>query len=503
MSKTQTEIDNIVDSTLAPLAGVKLEWPGGKLRGECTVPVQRYYVPAITGQAAPYMANDRADGWGVAPPASLLPFFDIQRFEAGRAYPKGTIMMWDSPHIAVLAENYDGGTYGTFWEQNADPEGSPFGRHVRGINISHHANYVAIPKVSVPAPAPTPTPQPVQAAPAAGYHLVVEVAGYLTSNGAANHIDPHGTVPAGDYVVFNEAHGMVNISRVSGQPGWWINPSDNVVPTPAPAPVVAPPAQEVTVVPAPAIEQAPAAPPVTYSKLDAPMDLVLNKDSQEIAIANEAGVNPLANGTPFRAYGKAQRNDGDKTCYFLTEADFGQADITGAPARDVGINTADLSPAPKVSDLPQDTTPDNGEVIPVTVIPSPAKPWQSTYKKYLSPVDYVAIATVLVPDLDNPDAPKQYIIKEQIKAIVGEFTGPDGKTKYYRTIASVAGNNWRGIPQTAMERKDEIEKDNFVDKALHEATHIRQELGKFTRHERTVIRAAKIDNFVTKIFKRR
>ena len=47
------------------------------------------------------------------------------------------------------------------------------------------------------------------------------------------------------------------------------------------------------------------------------------------------------------AYGKAQRTDGDRPAYFMTEADFGEADKTGVPANNRGINTVDLSMAAK------------------------------------------------------------------------------------------------------------------------------------------------------------
>ena len=89
-----------------------------------------------------------------------------------------------------------------------------------------------------PAPAPTPTPAP---APVGGngtsYNVVKAIPGYVTAANAAARTGSNSTVPAGTYFVYNQSAGMVNISRVQGVPGWWINPADNtgsVQPTPAP-----------------------------------------------------------------------------------------------------------------------------------------------------------------------------------------------------------------------------------------------------------------------------
>lgn len=101
-------------------------------------------------------------------------------------------------------------------------------------------------------PAPTPPPAPAPPAPAAvpykppqgaytvpsgeKYLLVVSVPGFLSSSQAAKHSGASSPVPAGNYAVFNKYNGMINISRVAGQPGWWINPGDNVAPPPEPTP---------------------------------------------------------------------------------------------------------------------------------------------------------------------------------------------------------------------------------------------------------------------------
>lgn len=84
-------------------------------------------------------------------------------------------------------------------------------------------------------PAPQP-PTPAPAPPAAGsYTLARAVPGYVSAADAASRKNSNSTAPAGTYAVFNQASGMINVTRVAGQPGWWINPGDNT-PQPSPAP---------------------------------------------------------------------------------------------------------------------------------------------------------------------------------------------------------------------------------------------------------------------------
>ena len=80
------------------------------------------------------------------------------------------------------------------------------------------------------------------------YAVLKPVPGYMTSNEAANHLDATVEVAPGNYFVFNEAHGMVNVTKKIGAPGAWINPADNKMvaavheaPKPAPKAVVGPP----------------------------------------------------------------------------------------------------------------------------------------------------------------------------------------------------------------------------------------------------------------------
>lgn len=100
--------------------------------------------------------------------------------------------------------------------------------------------------------APTPPPaMPTASAPVSApsadnmYNVVKEIPGYISSGFAAAHKSSNSNVPVGTYYIFNTFSGMINVTRILGLPGWWINPVDNSI-TPPPAPpepeVVAPPA---------------------------------------------------------------------------------------------------------------------------------------------------------------------------------------------------------------------------------------------------------------------
>lgn len=93
--------------------------------------------------------------------------------------------------------------------------------------------------VPVSAPVPATPYQPPQGAsnlPSGKHYLLqVPVEGYVTATKAGNHDSPVTTLPPGSYFVFKEYHGrpdLINITRVDGQPGNWINTADNVIPEP-------------------------------------------------------------------------------------------------------------------------------------------------------------------------------------------------------------------------------------------------------------------------------
>ena len=65
---------------------------------------------------------------------------------------------------------------------------------------------------------------------AKSYKLVATVNGYINAGDAKNKKNAKTKVKAGNYIVFSEANGMINVATKSGVPGSWINPSDNKAP---------------------------------------------------------------------------------------------------------------------------------------------------------------------------------------------------------------------------------------------------------------------------------
>jgi GH25 family lysozyme M1 (1,4-beta-N-acetylmuramidase) len=99
------------------------------------------------------------------------------------------------------------------------------------------AKFVMAGDAPAPSPAPTPTPTPPAGGNGTSYTLGKNVPGYTNAADAAARKNSNSTAPAGTYFIYNQAAGMINVSRSQGVPGWWINPGDNVAPsTPAPAP---------------------------------------------------------------------------------------------------------------------------------------------------------------------------------------------------------------------------------------------------------------------------
>src|SRR5882757_8354698 len=113
----QTDIDNVINSITNEFTGRSISYHGS-YPNECSVPVA-YYVDRLRGTSpVPSMANNRADGWGVAFPQALAPHFTHERFQVGKQYPRGTILMWNSPHIAIVLHS-DGSNNVQVFEQNA------------------------------------------------------------------------------------------------------------------------------------------------------------------------------------------------------------------------------------------------------------------------------------------------------------------------------------------------------------------------------------------------
>ena len=221
-------------------------------------------------------------------------------------------------------------------------------------------------------------------------------------------------------------------------------------PTPPPAPVVE------------AVKPA----NITYTKLDNPIDLITNKQPTHwwglgyTDYTNVVSQAELPINTPFTAYGKATRTDLDHPVYYMTEADFSQADVTGVPANNNGINTVDLSPAPVATPEPPV---DIAVAVPVTttetptiasaspplspIVPvAPEKPvWQTTITNV---ADYRAIQDYEVDDLAT-DTPVSTLLTGQIVHAVVRFTKNDSldrPVEYVMTQKSVDSGKFNGIP---------------------------------------------------------
>lgn len=81
------------------------------------------------------------------------------------------------------------------------------------------------PAPATPAPGPAPTPQPAPAP--TTYAVTGSMPGYTTAADALARQNSNSSVPVGTYSIFNKVDGMLNISRIAGEPGWWINPLQN------------------------------------------------------------------------------------------------------------------------------------------------------------------------------------------------------------------------------------------------------------------------------------
>lgn len=90
-----------------------------------------------------------------------------------------------------------------------------------GFNVADADLYTPPPPPS-PAAISAPTVIPAHRE----YKVDREIDGYLTATMAINHDRSSNKVPAGDYLVFNEAYGMVNVTKNPNKPGSWINPAD-------------------------------------------------------------------------------------------------------------------------------------------------------------------------------------------------------------------------------------------------------------------------------------
>lgn len=160
------------------------------------------------------------------------------------------------------------------------------------------------------------------------------------------------------------------------------------------------------------------------STLTEPMNLVTNKEATLYDYETGVAQSTLAANTPFRADHKAVNGD---NVYFIDSSDAGT----------VGVKTIDLSPS---TSSPEPTPTETPTTPPVS--------WQKSFTAGLGSVKYIANTPATVYDLAEVHNPVT-LTKGTIKEIAGQFAGPDGR-KYYRTQASVATDNWLGIPVAGM-----------------------------------------------------
>lgn len=107
-------------------------------------------------------------------------------------------------------------------------------------------------------PAATTAPATTTATASELYNLGVSVNSYTNAWDAKDSTNPVGKYAAGTYYVFKNYGGMLNLTRTKGEPGAWINPAENIVPSPAPS---TKPAATTTPVTKPAATTAPATKP--------------------------------------------------------------------------------------------------------------------------------------------------------------------------------------------------------------------------------------------------
>ncbi len=59
------------------------------------------------------------------------------------------------------------------------------------------------------------------------YAVNKTVNGYVTAADAKQRKNKKATVQPGHYAIFNKSNGMINVTKLKGKPGSWINPNDN------------------------------------------------------------------------------------------------------------------------------------------------------------------------------------------------------------------------------------------------------------------------------------
>lgn len=166
--------------------------------------------------------------------------------------------------------------------------------------------------------------------------------------------------------------GSIDLGRIRAEADKWASggylpaqpaPTPKPVPSPVPAP-------------APTVQ-------ITYSKLPAPVNYTINKDTNlwNFASATWGGitaVKPFKKGDQFIVYGIAD-NVTLKAKYYMTAYSFGQADTTGSPKATNGVNMVDLdivtTPAqPVPTPPPIQVDPPTPPVVEPPIVVPPVEP---------------------------------------------------------------------------------------------------------------------------------
>lgn len=228
MAYSQLDISNILDEMVRQYRGQVITY-FGSFPGESIVPVA-YYVDKLRGTSPiPSLVNNRADDWGTNFPSTLAPLFTHEAYQTDKKYPKGTILTWDTPHIAIVIYS-DGTNTIKVFEQNANPDGS--GCHIKDRIVNGNrqtCSYALVPIVSVVPPHLLPKGAIRLPMKNKKYYVCKSIFGFSAYSNAVQHKDATGAVAQGNYYIFRETSGMLNLTKLKGYAGYWINPEDNVL----------------------------------------------------------------------------------------------------------------------------------------------------------------------------------------------------------------------------------------------------------------------------------
>jgi hypothetical protein len=401
----QTDWNNVVNGIVNQYTGHQVAYHGTYL-GQCTVPVA-YYVESLIGSRAPSMFGDRADGWGVDFPAVFSPFFTHEAYQPGKAYPKGTILMWNSPHIAIVLGS-DGGNTVEVFEQNADPDGAPCKSISRMVNNQYHVcTYALVPVIEIPSPAPVlPPPPPYTVEQIDPKQVKTNKSptykwGMNYDNLSAMENNPVSTVSEGTImtvvaIVHHNTGGQYYKTSLADPDGFNIVDCDNYTPDPPP------PAPE----PAPYVPPTAALPVPTTEQKYLVVKTILYFRAATKAASHQDAVGTVKPGS-----------------YYIFKTDpSGMQNITktkGAPG--FWIN-------------PEDNVPDVPPPLPVAATPAQVadNTWKSTYSSFSddrTPLKYTFVKNYTITDLGGQRPPINATIGQDI-FIYGTFI-KDG-VMYYR-----------------------------------------------------------------------